>query len=525
MDRRAFVRSALTSSVAATAVARFSTVDILAAGHKQDLLQIKGLDITDSNGPVRLRGLNLGGWMLIEDYMIGLPWTEWKIRSRFKDILGETRYEAFFDAFDRAYIADSDIAFIAQQGFNVVRIPFNYRHFESDLAPGKFLESGFQQLDRVIRLCSKYKVWVILDLHAAPGSQARDQNAGSAYGETYFWLYRSFIERTISFWSELAHRYSGNPTIAGYNVLGEPVTSDVPELNEFYISAIQAIRKVDREHIIMLDPNLWAKDITSLHTQLFSDPQTMPAIHPYYQSVPAFDSLTAYPSTVDGKTLDRAALAKTLDGTFDQQRIPRPVMVGEFGVWKSHPQPFPVQLAITRDLVSIFEERGWSWCMWCYKDLRDMGILTVRANTPWRRFLDSPAITDLLERYKALEAPFARNVNALLEATDVDRDTREQWVREVSRDFDAPALDFILHRLAEQPASAFTGMAQSFQFSSCEVHEHQLGVLKPFLVRAQVPVHGVADYGSDSADMVNLRFQRIMNTLFGQVKLRERKLD
>jgi hypothetical protein len=484
MDRRAFVQCALASSTAA-AIAPFEAVIALGEGRQKDLLQIKGLQICDSTGPVRLRGLNLGGWMLIEDYMIGLPWTEWKIRARFKEILGEARYQAFFDAFDRSYIADADIAFIAQQGFNVVRIPFNYRHFENDLEPGKFLESGFKQLDRVVQLCGKHRIWVILDLHAAPGAQARDQNAGSAYGETYFWLYRSFMDRTLVLWSELARRYNGNAIIAAYNVLGEPVTANVPLLNEFYTAAIRAIRKVDQRHILMLDPNLWAKDISSLHSELFADAQTMPAIHPYYQSVAAFDSLDSYPSTVNGVTYDRAALARTLDGTYDQQRIPRPVIASEFGVWRSHPQPFQVQLGITHDLISIFEERGWSWCMWCYKDLQDMGLVTVRKDTSWRRFLDSPVIADFFKRYKTLEAPFTRGVNALLETTDVDRDTREQWSREVSRDLDAPALDFVLRRLAEQPAAALEPMAESFQFSSCEVNEDQLGILKAFLPKGQ----------------------------------------
>ena len=94
----------------------------------------------------------------------------------------------------------------------------------------------------------------------------------------------------------------------------------------------------------------------------------------------------SYPAVVEGRNYDRAALEKTLDGKYDQQRIARPVMVGEFGVFRGSPQPFTgqsltqpfaTQLAITRDLVSIFEEKGWSWTMWCYKDLHDMGMLTV----------------------------------------------------------------------------------------------------------------------------------------------------
>jgi hypothetical protein len=451
------------------------------AGAKREMLQAKGREIVEAGRPVRLRGVNLGGWMLIEDYMIGLPWTEWKIREQFKKILGEDSYSAFFNAFDQAFIADADIAFLAQQGFNVVRLPFNYRHFENDLAPGKWLESGFQQLDRVVSLCRKHNIWVMLDLHAGVGAQARDQNAGSAYGETYFWNQRHFIDRTIALWVEIARRYSGDAIIAGYNLLGEPVTSNVPLLNQFYLDTMRAIRKVDPHHLFFLDPNLWARDIPSLHEELIGDPQVVVAIHPYYSGDAAWDALTSYPAVVDGKSFDRAALKKMIEDKYDTGRLTCPVMAAEFGVVRSSPQAFAVQLAIEQDQISIFEEKGWSWSLWCYNDLKDMGIVTVRSDKPWRRFLDSPEITSFMQSYKDLEKPFTANVAKLLASTEIDDDTREQWAREVARDFDVPALDFVLRRLAKHSTAELTEMARSFTFASCDIHQDQLAILKKFL--------------------------------------------
>jgi len=488
MNRRRFMKASL---AAGTLTAANNSALSQIAGSlpaKSPMLQAKGREIAQGGRTIRLRGMNLGGWMLIEDYMIGLPWTEWKIREQFRKVLGEESYAAFFDAYDRAYVADTDIAFLARSGFNVVRLPFNYRHFESDLEPGKWIESGFQRLHRVVELCRKYNIWVILDLHAAPGAQARDQNAGSAYGETYFWHYRSFIDRTVALWSEIARRYSGDPIIAAYNLLGEPVTSSIPLLNGFSRACIQAIRRVDREHMIMLDPNLWARDIASLHEDLFADPNIIVGIHPYYQGDGlfgqkggTFDSLTAYPAVVDGNRYDRAALARTIDSKYDTSQLHCPVMASEFGVFRSNPQPFATQLAIVRDQVSIFEERGWSWTMWCYKDLREMGIVTVRPDTPWRRFIESPEIAGFRQRYREMEISFHKSVGTLLAATDIDGDIREQWAREVSRDFDPPALDFILRRLAKHSSAELAEMASSFAFDSCEVHPEQLAILSPYL--------------------------------------------
>lgn len=65
--------------------------------------------------------------------------------------------------------------------------------------------------------------------------------------------------------------------------------------------------------------------------------------------------------------------------------------------------------------------------------------------------------------------------------TDVLPDTRVQWALEVARDFDVPALDFVLRRLAEHPPSELAEMARSFAYASCEIHQDQLGILTPFL--------------------------------------------
>jgi endoglucanase len=362
-----------------------------------------------------------------------------------------------------------------------VRLPLNYRMFESDLNPGQWLESGFQLLDRSIRLCRQYGLWILLDFHAAPGAQARDQNAGSAYGEAYFWSYRHFMDRLIALWKEVARRYHNDPAILGYNLICEPVTSDVGLLNTFYASTIRAIRQVDTEHLIVLDSNLWAKDISSLRDPLFEDPQIVPCLHHYYYDDPFFPRLTSYPGTVDGQRCDRAALEHTLDGKHDEKRIRRPHLVTEFGISRDHPQPYPVQLAITRELVSIFEEKGWGWSLWCYKDLQMMGILTPRASTPWRQFLDSDPVAGLLRQYARLEQPFVGAVAKLLAPADIDPDIKGQWAREIRRDFDPPALDFILRRLRGRTAAELAEMARSFAFESCEVHRDQLGVLAPYL--------------------------------------------
>jgi hypothetical protein len=68
-------------------------------------------------------------------------------------------------------------------------------------------------------------------------------------------------------------------------------------------------------------------------------------------------------------------------------------------------------------------------------------------------------------------------VDKLLSASDIDGDIHAQWPREVSRDFDAPALDYVLRRLARRSPSELAAMARSFAFESCEIHQDHLECL------------------------------------------------
>jgi hypothetical protein len=119
--------------------------------------------------------------------------------------------------------------------------------------------------------------------------------------------------------------------------------------------------------------------------------------------------------------------------------------------------------------------------MWCCKDLRQMGIVNPRPDTSWRQFLDSEPIASFFKKYQQLEPSFTEAVGKMLSATEIDQDTREQWAREVARDFNPPALDYVLRKLQGKSLAELAAMARSFAFGSCNVREDQLGVLTPFL--------------------------------------------
>lgn len=100
------------------------------------VLTTKGTSIVDSNDQeVLLRGFGLGGWMNMENFITGYPANEEAQRQAIRQVLGNENYEFFFDHFLDYFFERDDARFIASLSLNLLRLPINYRHFESDMEP------------------------------------------------------------------------------------------------------------------------------------------------------------------------------------------------------------------------------------------------------------------------------------------------------------------------------------------------------------------------------------------------------
>src|SRR3569623_1740290 len=98
------------------------------------LLSTEGPRIVDGTGsPVVLRGFGLGGWMNMENFITGYPANEEGQREILRQVLGQQKYEFFFDRFLQYFFEEDDVKFVKSLGLNAVRLPVNYRHFEEDM--------------------------------------------------------------------------------------------------------------------------------------------------------------------------------------------------------------------------------------------------------------------------------------------------------------------------------------------------------------------------------------------------------
>ncbi len=263
-------------------------------------LRREGQGLVNGNGhEVILRGVGLGGWLLPEGYMWRLPDQvdrPRRIEQLVRYLIGKEKAERFWHAYSESYMTEADIRQIAHDGFNSVRLPINARTLlDKEGDDVQFVEHTILLIDRLVRWCRAYGLYVILDLHGAPGGQvgANIDDSESDIPE----LFTSENNRllTVQLWRMLAERYRDEWIVAGYDLLNEPLPQSFSqyhgEVMPLYREIVQAIREVDTRHMIILEGVHWATD-WSIFTELI-DENVMLQFHKYWNN-PDSESISEY---------------------------------------------------------------------------------------------------------------------------------------------------------------------------------------------------------------------------------------
>lgn len=254
-------------------------------------VRVEGTDLITADGEkLFIRGTNLGNWLNPEGYMFGFDRVNSAhlIDEMLREAIGPAATDAFWTTFKDNYITEADIAFIASTGANTIRLPFHYKLFTDEDYMGRTAsQDGFERIDSVVEWCRKYGMYVILDMHDAPGGQTGD-NIDDSYG--YPWLLECATSQRIyaDIWRSIALRYKDEPVILGYDLLNEPIApyfgEDVALLNSklkaLYRMGFDAIREVDKHHIVILGGAQWNSNFEPLEECNF-DEQVIYSCHRY----------------------------------------------------------------------------------------------------------------------------------------------------------------------------------------------------------------------------------------------------
>lgn len=251
---------------------------------EMNLLTVKDGCIVDENGEkVVLKGVNLGNWLLWETWMGFVPeytedWAYYDTLQVFLERFGEEKTAEIVKTFEDNFITENDIAQIEKFGFNCVRVPFWYRNFMTEdlvwFAENHNDNKGFQKLDWLISTCEKYGIYVMLDLHGAPGGQSKNHCTGKA-GRNELYENETMMNAAVDLWCAIAERYKDNKTVCAYDLLNEPQNNGgyegnynwaaesedaVSRTNKAYDTLYKAIREIDKNHIISFE-GVWSTTV------------------------------------------------------------------------------------------------------------------------------------------------------------------------------------------------------------------------------------------------------------------------
>lgn len=276
------------------------------------------------------------------------------------ELVGQTRFQAFKDSVFQTFLNEQDIAQIATHGYNCVRLPFNHTLLEDDAEPYVYKQEGWDLLDNIINACEAHNMYVVLDLHAAPGGQSGLFVSDPDYQK--LWQSTELQNRTIELWRAIALRYKDREIIAGYNLLNEPDFPDVNKLIRLYKDIITSVREVDPYHMFFIDGNKFAVDFNS-----FQNPFSLNMAWSFH----SYDLLNI---NAQAGHFQEAVEA----GTKHQV----PIWNGEFGA---------NDIAWTQEVIGMFENSTFpvsGWIFWPWKRVPDdagsyRGLYYIDADPNW----------------------------------------------------------------------------------------------------------------------------------------------
>jgi endoglucanase len=451
--------------------------------------------LTEADEPVLLRGVGIGGWLNMENFITGYPSTESLQREAMKQAMGEEAYEAFFREFTESFYGDADARYLASLGANCVRLPVNYRlladgTWVAGTGPMQVRETGLALLDRAVATSAAHGLYTILDLHALPGAQNAHWHSDNPTHRAGFWEQPVFQDQVVAIWEALARHFAGNPAVAGYNPVNEPADPSGAVIGPFYARLASVIRGVDLRHILFLDGNRYGTDFAAVGEVL---PNTVYAAHDY--ALPGIAARSSYPGTTRGEWFDRGVVEQTFASRTEFMRqTGTPVWIGEFGpVYTGDPRQDDMRYALLRDQLEIYSEHGVSWSLWTYKDLGLQGLVTVRPDSPYVR-----QIAGVLAKKRRLATDSwggdDRQIRHLL-------DPIEQFVAEEFPDFNPypwgarrwiarivreivlgePLVEEFGRCFAGLSPAAAAGLAGSFAFAACDRNARLAALVSDFL--------------------------------------------
>ena len=310
-----------------------------------------------------IRGVNLGGWLVLE---------KWITPSLFKDSSARDEYtlcqelgagaESVLKQHRDHFITEEDFGWIAAHGLDAVRLPIGYWLFGEE---SPFV-AAIEYVDKAFEWAARHHIGVILDLHAAPGSQNGKDHSGRI-GDIA-WNEPESLAKSLRLIERLAQRYKGRDSLIGIELLNEPSWLNKRKfLRQYYEHGYDIVRKHcgTNVSVVVADayrPKKWKRVMQDSKYQA-----KQLDVH-LYQSFSKHDKQLSFAGHIDKTNHEWRDLLQKIGKQW-------PIMVGEWSLaldsktFKNMDEPAvdAARRAYGSMQLEVFEQHAASWFYWTYK--------------------------------------------------------------------------------------------------------------------------------------------------------------
>ncbi len=312
---------------------------------------------------------------------------------------GHARTQELRQVFLDNFITELDVERLAALGLNLIRLPVFYQALETDVeGENHFVADGWRRLDELVSWARRHGVYVMIDLHGAPGGQNPWWHTGIENGG-FLWTTPACIDKTARLWQAIAQYFRDEPHVAVYDFLNEPNSAPDAERYEATYDAIyRAVREVDTRHIVMVEDGFLASSI-------YRSPAEMG-----WQN--AMASFHHYPGGTSAQVFLNRMDAAMVGLGRQWERFDCPLFEGEFNVYA------PTDFSATDQgperwqpdgmdrVLAMLNRRGVHWAPWTYKYFHAPSLwgLYHQPNPGERIDLQNLSFEQLREAFAALHS-------------------------------------------------------------------------------------------------------------------------
>jgi glucan 1,3-beta-glucosidase len=224
-----------------------------------------------------MRGSNLGSWLIQEDWMVGWLWQNngcdpntYPGAYLLEQCLGSNAHNVISKHW-ASFITEDDFAQMARLNLNAVRFPIGWwqiydpeggaskAKLKQYVTPTNYIVGGLEYIDKAFEWGEKYGIAILLDIHAAPGSQSGNQDSAPPdnTGNIYWDKFAANPAQTADSIELYAQRYANRSALLGFCLLNEPGHNgniNVDTIKSYYAEAYRRVRKYSSEAWVVLNP-------------------------------------------------------------------------------------------------------------------------------------------------------------------------------------------------------------------------------------------------------------------------------